>query len=110
MIRLKNKKNNYYFHINRRMECGECLKLFNLILSLLKLFLSTLILVYTISKSINIPLTIIIAELLRIIEKCKDNICDGEYLISNTLGGILYCTETLHATSLCWRFFLGSKC
>ena len=55
---------------------------------------------------INLSLTVIIAKLLRIIEKCKENICDGEYFISNTLGGILYCIETLHATSLHWANFL----
>ena len=42
-------------------------------------------------KSINIPLHTLIADLLRIIEKCKENICDWECIISNTLGGILYC-------------------
>ena len=55
---------------------------------------------------INISLTVIIAKLLRINEKCKENICDGEYFISNTLGGILYCVETLHATSLYWTNYL----
>ena len=73
-----------------------------------------MILINTISKSISTPLITLIAKLLRIIEKCKENICDGEYFISNTLGGILYCIETLHATSLFWANFLRnhklSKC
>ena len=56
--------------------------------------------------NIILSLTVIIAKLLRIIEKCKENICDGEYFISNTLGGILYCVETLQATSLYWTNFL----
>ena len=55
---------------------------------------------------INLSLTVIIAKLLRIIEKCKIYICDGEYFISNTLGGILYCVETLRATSLFWANYL----
>ena len=55
---------------------------------------------------INLSLTVIIAKLLRIIEKCKEYICDGEYFISNTFGGILYCIETLQATSLYWANFL----
>ena len=55
---------------------------------------------------INHSLTVIIAKLLRIIEKCKENICGGEYFISNTFGGILYCIETLHATSLHWANIL----